>query len=190
MKTARAYKLFKVKKNSPHCLFPLYVLADKPTPMGVWLPAECGEKADETHTKSKMGALAYRPGWHCSPLPYATHIGVKGSDGVITQMHPDTVWCEVQYSAEKDYQSICEERSKAKHNGKFIPRDACLDFIPENGYYTYKTNPNMFGEWVIAGAIFVERVLTDEEVEKIAIDHHLTPIPRSGGRLNLADYGF
>lgn len=55
------YKLFRVKGTK---LYPLYVNANKPTPIGRWIDAEVGEKKDETHVKSKLGALSLRPGWH------------------------------------------------------------------------------------------------------------------------------
>ena len=34
------YKLFKVKASRPGEIFPLYVNADKPTPIGVWVDAD------------------------------------------------------------------------------------------------------------------------------------------------------
>ena len=76
------YKLFKVKASQKGKLFPLYVLADKETPIGVWLKAEEGTKSsDGSHVKSKLGDLCYRPGWHLSDYPLATHIGAKDKNG-------------------------------------------------------------------------------------------------------------
>ena len=42
-----------------------------------------------------------------------------------------------------------------------------LRYVPKNGFYRYKTNPNMFGVWIIAGNIKVNRILSDEEVVEI-----------------------
>ena len=66
MNTKIAYKLFRVKKSEPGKIFPLYVLADKETPMGIWLEAESGIRTEDGKVKSKLGKLAYRPGWHLS----------------------------------------------------------------------------------------------------------------------------
>ena len=41
------YKLFRVKKNRPGELFPLYVLSDEPVPMGIWIDAEEGPRTPE-----------------------------------------------------------------------------------------------------------------------------------------------
>ena len=70
------YKLFKVKASRPGEIFPLYVNADKSAPIGVWIDAECGERKENGKVKSKLGDLAFRPGWHLSDYPLATHIGV------------------------------------------------------------------------------------------------------------------
>ncbi len=67
----------RVKKSQPGKLFPLFVEADKETPQGIWLDADIGD-----NTKTKLGTLALRPGWHLGDLPRATHIGVKNSSGV------------------------------------------------------------------------------------------------------------
>ena len=72
----KAYKLLRVKKDGK--LYPLYVDADTPTPMGVWLEAKCGELTSDGKVKSKLGSLCFRPGYHLSNLPYASHIGRKG----------------------------------------------------------------------------------------------------------------
>lgn len=37
-----AYKMFRVSKSHPGEIFPLFVLADRPTPIGEWAKAECG----------------------------------------------------------------------------------------------------------------------------------------------------
>ena len=73
-KTIKAYKLFRVNASRPGELFPLFVNADKPVEIGKWYEAEVGEMSGGK-VKSKIGKLAYRPGWHAGDSPLATHIG-------------------------------------------------------------------------------------------------------------------
>ena len=159
----RGYKLFRVKNGK---LYPLYVKTNETVPVGVWLEAEAGELADDgQHVKSKLGSLAYRPGWHLNDAaPYVEHIGKRGTDGKLHR-RKDTVWAEVEYSDSVNYQ--LEANAAGKKNGKFIARDACLKRVPTDGYYRYKTNPKMYGDWIIAGAIKVTRILSEPEVERI-----------------------
>mgnify|MGYP004657818279 FL=1 len=183
------YKLFKVKTSQKGKLFPLYVLSDKETPVGVWIKAEEGTKSsDGFHVKSKLGDLCYRPGWHLSDYPLATHIGKKDSNGNIYGIHKDEVWCEVEYSDEVNYQMTVNKLGMNK-NGTVIPKNAYLARIPTNGYYRYKTNPKMLGDWIIAGAIKINRILTDDEVNHILISNGLTPMPREGGVFDNKKYG-
>lgn len=184
-----AYKLFRVMSTNKGKLFPLYVNADKPTPIGVWLDAECGELKPNGKVKSKLGDLAFRPGWHLSDYPLATHIGVKGDSGEIEFINAQHVWCECEYSDEINYQ---EEANKngTKEDGKFIPRDAFLKKIPENGYYRYKTNPKMFGDWIISGKLKINRILSDKEVNEILTKNNLRIMPRQNGKFNTEKYGF
>ena len=74
--TVKAYKMFRVHPKHPGKLFPLFVDADTPVPMGKWVDAIEGEMKNGK-VKSKIGDLAYRPGWHAGDLPLATHIGDK-----------------------------------------------------------------------------------------------------------------
>lgn len=177
------YKLFRVNKKYPGQLFPLYVNADEPVPMNVWVEAKSGEKIGEK-VKSRLGPLAYRPGWHSSDYPLATHIGVKDENGVIKYMHKDEVWCACEYSDNIDYQE------QANENGHGSKKKSYLKDIPENGFYRYKTNPNQFGDWIISGKIKINRVLSDEEVASILEEHSLPVMPREGGNISLKDYGF
>lgn len=74
-RTVKAYKLFRVDKRHPGKLFPLFVNANKPIPMGVWVDAEAGELTPGGKVRSRLGDLAYRPGFHGGDIPLATHIG-------------------------------------------------------------------------------------------------------------------
>ena len=68
-KTVKAYKLFRIEDNDKSNLFPLFVDADTPVETGVWVKAKAGEINKETgKVKSKLGDLAYRPGWHSGDL--------------------------------------------------------------------------------------------------------------------------
>lgn len=182
-----AYKMCKVKKSCPGKLFPLFVLTQQEIPMRQWLVAKCGEKTGEK-VKSKLGPLAFRPAWHLTEIPLATHIGIKGKSGKIEYMNPEYVWCEVEYKDEIDYQPIANQ--KGTINGKFVSKKAYLDYVPVNGFYKYKTNPNMFGEWILAGDMKINKVLSDKEVNDILTSNGYTPMPRYGGDINLNEYGF
>ena len=162
MYTATAYKQFRIDKSGN--LHPLFVRSYETIPIDQWVFAKEGTRDKNGKVVSRLGPLAYRPGWHLSEAPYAPHIGIK-ENGKIKYMRPDTVWAECEYYCYKDY------TSEAKMNGingkRYNPQKACLDYIPVNGFYWYTTNPNAFGRWLIADSIRVRRILTDEEVEKI-----------------------
>ena len=158
------YKLFNLKKGK---LYPLYVNANKETPLGVWLPAENGAfAADGKHVKSKLGALSFRPGWHSGNAPVARHIGEKenANDKYPSYRPAKQVWCECEVHTEVDY------ATKAGRYG--------LKTIPVNGGYWFKTNRNMYGEWYISGEIKVNRILTDDEVYAINEMYGVHDLPR------------
>lgn len=170
----KAYKLLRMKNG---ILYPLYVYADEPVQVGVWLSAKDGPMTKTGHVKSRLGELAFRPGWHLSDIPLATHIGVKDVHGNIIAMHPDTVWCECLYHADVDYSK--EAEANGWRNGRYDPRRAMLKKIPVNGWYRYKTNPKMYGTWIIAGEMKILRILSDEEVAVICHEAGVEPMPRA-----------
>ena len=188
--TVPAYKLFRVDKKQPGKLFPLFVDANTPVEKDKWVPAKAGEMAGKK-VKSKIGPLAYRPGWHAGDLPIATHIGEK-SDPKLNK--PDRrphnqVWAEIEMPNDVDWQKKANERGMNK-KGKLIAKNAHItDQIPKGGHYRYKTNPNMSGSWLIGGEMKVKRVLPDEEVQKINKKAKVSDLPRSEP-LNLKDWGF
>ena len=181
-----AYKMFRVSKQNKGNLYPLFVNADKPTPLHRWIE-ESGELINGK-VKSRLGLLTYRPGWHLSELPIAVHMGVKDENGRIAFQRSNSVWAECEYSDDIDYQPEAERRGYL--NGRYDRRKAYLDYIPRNGCYKYKTNPNMIGEWILAGEIYIRRVLNDIEVSEILTANNVLPMPRQGGIICLADYGF
>jgi hypothetical protein len=91
-------------------------------------------------------------------------------------MHDDEVWCECEYSDRIDYQP--EADAHGMRNGVFHPREAMLEEIPVDGFYRYKTNPQMLGTWVIAGSMKVLRILSDEEVADICRAAGYEALPR------------
>ena len=171
-KTITAYKLFRVKKSKPGQLFPLFVKMenDEPVPIGEWQDAEVGEQNDKGKVKSKLGPLAFRPGWHMGDAPASFHIGGKPGVGNKPTIRPaDQVWAEVEVSADKDWQEEANRRATySKSTGKMVPGTAHLtDRLPTNGFYRYKTNANMVGKWIIAGSMKITRILSDSEVSRI-----------------------
>lgn len=174
--TVKAYKLFRTKKTSPDEIYPLFVNADKPVPMNEWVEAEVGKLLDSGKVASKLGPLAYRPGWHAGDIPVATHIGKGGKPPVY---RPDEhVWAEVEFPADVDWQTIANERG-INAKGQLVPKFAHItDQIPEGGFYRYKTSPSMTGNWLIGGGMKVNRLLDDAEVKAINEAAGYSDLPR------------
>lgn len=193
-KTVTSYKLFRVNKNYPGKLFPLFVDSNAPIPFDEWVEAKAGEPDPKSpgHVKSKLGPLAYRPGFHAGRIPVATHIGLKDeSDNTKPAFrNPDYVWAEVTLADDIDWQSEAVRRATRGKDGNIIARTAHItDRVPYGGYYSYKTNSNMTGEWMISGTMKINRVLSDEEVKKINGKAGFADLPRTKP-LNLSEYGF
>jgi hypothetical protein len=179
-KTVKAYKLFRVHEKHPGKLFPLFVDANTPVEMGKWVHAKIGEQSGEK-VKSKIGPLAMRPGWHAGDLPVATHIGEKSHPKLTA---PDTrphnhAWAEVEMPNDVDWQSEANKRGMNK-KGELISKHAHItDQVPNGGHYRYKTNPNMTGNWLIGGAMKVNKILSDADVKKINERHGVADLPRA-----------
>jgi hypothetical protein len=188
--TVKAYKLFRVHPDHPGKLFPLFVDANTPVDMNKWTDAKEGDMKDGK-VKSKIGALAYRPGWHAGDLPIATHIGEK-SDPKLTapDRRPNNhAWAEVEMPNDVDWQSEATKRG-TNAQGKVVPvKSHITDQIPKGGHYRYKTNPNMTGNWLIGGSMKVNKVLTDKEVERINKKAGMSDLPRAQP-FNKKTFGF
>lgn len=182
--TIRAYKLFRKKGED---IYPLFVENNKPTPIGEWLEAVSGEQTASGKVKSKLGELAYRPGWHAGDSPSAKHIGGKFKGSVKPDYRPDDqVWAEVDLANDVDWQKIANSRALRNKEGQIIPRTAQItDQVPIGGHYRYKTNPNMEGEWLIGGDMRVNRILSDDEVIEINNKLGRSDLPRK----NAIKYG-
>lgn len=206
-KTGKAYKVFKVKNGK---LYPPMVANrnNEDTPVGVWLEAEEGEfaglsKTGRQQVKSKSsGTLAYRPGWHLGDVPRAPQFDRTNKETGEKEFPKDFVWAECTYVMDVDYQGEADEqgymRTKMKDDGtveisrsdKYQHSLAGLKKLPKDGYYKYRTNPRPDTvPWVITGAIRVDKLLDDYEVNKILEKKNIAPIHRQGGDKTLKELG-
>jgi hypothetical protein len=190
-KTVKAYKLFKKDKNGN--LYPLFVKmqGNKPLELNTWTKAEAGEINTKTgKVKSSLGDLAYRPGFHGGDLPIATHIGgKKGKVSKPNYRKDNQVWAEVEFGDDTDWQSIANSRALVNKDGTTRVSTAHItDQIPEGGFYRYKTNPNMTGNWLIGGELKINRILTNDEVKSINDAAGVADLPRLS-ELNMAEGG-
>lgn len=163
----KAYKLFRVKNDQ---LYPLYVFANEPLPLGVWIDAKAGERTANGKVKSKIGALAYRAGFHACEYPVATHIGGKSSPDLKKPDYrkDDQVWCEVEFDTTIDYQPEADAS----------PRGCITDRVPLNGFYFFQTNAQAVCRWLIGGTMRINRILSDDEVISINNTVGLADLPR------------
>ena len=148
----KTYKLFRKKGGK---LFPLFVNANEEVPVGEWLTAQIGAKADDTHVKSRLGALSLRPGWHSCTVPFTDWIGKRGEDGKLYQ-RPGTVWAECEIEG--------EPQEVTARNG--------LRELPDTWYH-FRTNAKQIWPWIISRKIKVVRTLTHDEVERICESYGL-----------------
>ena len=200
--TGIAYKVFFVKDGK---LYPPMVAnpdgAD--TPMGVWLNADVGTaappsktgraqvKAGGKGTQGGSGSLAFRPGWHLGDLPRASQFDRVNPETGKKELFPENfVWAEVEYAKDVDYQEEAMSYGYTE-NGKFRHAYAGLPKLPENGYYRYRTNPKPDTvPWVITGAMKVNRLLSDAEVNEILEKNDVPAVHRQGGDVGLDKFGF
>ena len=142
--------------------------------------------------QKSMKAVAYRPGWHAGDSPMSTHLGfdpqVVDGKRVVTKRGmaakgQDQVWVEVEMPADTDWQAEADKRGTAAKD------KAITDQIPVGGFYRYKTNPNMTGNWLIGGSVKINKILTDEEVAAINEEMGVEDLPRAEP-LDLEAFGF
>lgn len=213
-KTVKAYKLFRTDPRRPGEIFPLFVEADRPVPMGKWIkasdaynfvhpgngrryvPAKTGDNIPipnddvrrelldrglirSMNTKS-IKAVAYRPGWHAGDLPFSTHLGERSPGSKkVDRRGPNEVWAEVEMPADVDWQEKANAAASLKKDGSIDPKTAHItDQVPHGGFYRYKTNPNMTGNWMISGGMKVNRILSDDEVKDINDKAGVSDLPR------------
>ena len=168
------YKVFVLKDGK---LYPPMVANPNgaATPVGVWLDADAAPIAGESKTgrpqvkqggkgtQGGSGKLAYRPGWHLGVVPYAIQFNRKDADGNKTLFPKNFVFAEVEYAADVDYQEEARQEG-INPSGNYQHSLAGLKYLPTDGYYMYRTNPNPETDpWVITGAMKVNRILTRAE---------------------------
>lgn len=193
-KTIKAYKLFRTVPSKPGKVFTMFVGADEPLPMGVWLDAIEGaehppSKTGKRQVKSKLGALAYRPGWHSGDLPIATHIGVKNAEGEVFARRDNEVWAEVEIPVDVDYQAEADANGLDPKTGRFNPALADIKYVPKNGMYRYKVNASMPAPWLLSGSLKINRILPEAEVNDILKKAGAPTMPWESGELNLRRLG-
>lgn len=139
----------------------------------------------------KITALARRPGWHAGDMPMSTHLGGKSQgSNVVDTRSVNQIWAEVEMAADVDWQQEALNQAERTKEGKINLKTADItDRIPEDGYYKYKTNPNMTGSWIIGGSMKVNRILSDAEVAEINQGFGVQDLPRKEP-MDLAKYGF
>lgn len=118
-------------------------------------------------------ALAYCPGWHAADLPYFPQGGKQDPESNYGNVHrSNQVVFECEFSANRDYTETARSQTKAYNGeGKFVARNADLQYMPKDGYYQYTTNQFLKdedkGHWYIGGAMKINRALTQEECDTI-----------------------
>lgn len=202
-KKGTAYKVFKVKNGK---LYPPMVAnpGGADTPVGVWLTADEGEFAGLSKTgrpqvkSTSSGTLSYRPGWHLGDIPRASQFDRTNKETGEKEFPKDFVWAECEYTMDIDYQPESDEQGymrigkdgKQYRSDKYQHSLAGLPKLPKDGYYKYRTNPRPDTvPWVITGAIKVNRLLSDAEVNDILASKGIDPIHRQGGDKTLAELG-
>ena len=199
-KKGTAYKVFKVKNGK---LYPPMVAnaGGADTPIGVWLEAEEGEfaglsKTGRPQVKQAKGGqtLSFRPGWHLGDVPRAKQFDRINKQTGEAEFPKDFIWAKCQYVMNVDYQPQSDEqgymRTSRDKDGNVVTRRsnkyqhslAGLPYLPTDGYYKYRTNPNPDTvPWVITGAMKVLELLDDFQVNEILQQNGIAPIHRQGG---------
>ena len=165
--TIIAYKLCNIKDGK---LYPLFVDTKKSFPLNEWIEADFGEKMGNGKVKSKIGSLAYRPGFHASEYPIALHIGGKYPTNSVepTYRKDNQVWVQVEFDSTNDYMTDMLKEGKKE----------IKDRVPTNGIYWFKTNSKAVCRWLIGGTMRVTKILTDDEVKTINGKVGLKDLPR------------
>ena len=191
-RTGIGYKVFVLKDGK---LYPPMVANPNgaSTPTGLWLDADAAPvvgttvtgrqqvKAGGKGTQGGSGTLSYRPGWHLGEIPYAIQFNRIDENGEKTLFPKNFVWAEVEYAADLDYQQEAMSYGM-KESGKFQHSLAGLPYLPKDGFYTYRTNPNPETDpWIITGAMRVKRLLTPTEVDAMVVAAGRQPQRRQAG---------
>lgn len=126
---------------------------------------------------SSIVALAYRPGWHASDLPYFPQGGKQDVESNYGHVHRhNQVVFECELDSGIDYTPLARNQTKAfAKDGKLKLRDADLQWMPRKGFYQYTTNQFLRdedkGHWYIGGSMRINRALTQEECDRILAEN-------------------
>ena len=219
-KTLLAWKVFKVKRSAKGSLFPPMVDTSRATPVGDWMRAKVAKIAmidEKTPYRNKYGRLGVmqgtgnkpfvtsdndtlylRPGWHLGDYPLGTQFDKKIKDDSGTPyMQDDMVWALCEISADTDYQDEADMMGLVDPvSGRYDDMQASPQFLPENGYYKYKTNKVAKDSvpWYITDKMRVVQLINDDEMNDILDGMLGTHRNRAGGvpmsDEMLASYGF
>lgn len=233
-KTIEGFKVFVVKDGK--LFPPMVANPEgEGTPIGVWLDADVGGlaydkegnvqlnnrgrfkvKAGGKGTQGGSGELAFRPGWHLGEYPDASQFGRENKEHLVPnkkgEMVPSKelfpynfVWARCEVAADNDYQ-LDAMSFGVNEKGNFERTQAGLPYIPEDGYYKYRTNANPdTAPWIISGSIKVVEILNDDQVAAECAKHGVTPQQRQafttgaksgfvgearpGGKIDLSMFG-
>lgn len=153
----------------------------------------------EKSKAKNITTLAYRPGFHAGTLPFFPQGGIKDNrpNAPYPNIHRyNQVVFECEVAADKDYTSEAENQPKArKKDGSLNAARADLQYMPQDGFYHYATNPLTqqhpeLGAWVISGSIKINRALSQEECDTIMKEHGMKPQDWEGGKMDLSSLGY
>lgn len=193
-KRAVGYKVFALINGE---LYPPVVANDGglPTPMKKWLPCSCppivGYTASEHRPQVKtggkgtarnLGNLSFRPGWHLGMIPFAKQFCKKLNNKETLMVDgryvfpDDLVFARCYYQADNDLSDESYKNGLTK-NGKYQHSRAGIPRIPKNAFYRYRTNVDPTTEdWIITGAVFVDKILSRDEVDALNAQHGIKPL--------------
>ena len=127
-----------------------------------------------TAKAKSVKCVAYRPGWHAGTLPYFPQGGIKAKSAPYGHKHEsNAVFCIVEIASQYDWTNTARMQAKCfTKKGKFIPRNADLQYLPDNGFYLYSTNPQNkdHDAWIITDKIRIVRELSRYEVNEYMQD--------------------
>lgn len=166
--------------------------------LGMWYKSGEGEcwlntKNNRLYTRgdgydtdgNKIDWLSFRPGWHLCNTPYGSQRGKnkvqggkEGTGNNYQNTRDNEVWAKVEicldYDATQDaIRNAMEVKMNASGDaykeGDYDAREACLQSMPDSGFYRYKTNSNASDDqtWYIVDKIRITEVLDDDRVDRI-----------------------
>lgn len=144
-------------------------------------------------TQGGSGKLAFRPGWHLGQIPFAAQFGRVNPETGEKELFPNNfVWAKVEYAMDEDYQHESDERMYYDKNGNRREKPTHslggLNHVPENGYYTYRTNPDPTTDpWIITGAMRVIEIMKPSEVDRVVSEAGRAPQLRQEGAVTDAE---